>query len=369
MSTKVSICLITYNQEKYIQDCIKSILNQTYSDFELLINNDCSTDKTLEKINEIKDDRIKVFTSKYNKGINASINNLYDKAEGDYIALIGGDDMLKPFYIRKIADYLDNHSDIDVLYCGMKNVKENLTYETVPKELWEETTDEVIVNDPKAMFNTAIIHGNIALSPGMVVRKDYAKKILPLPCSLVNFQDVKMHFELLLAGARSIVFKEHMLLYRVNHSNISRQGFLSQLRADLETEYLMDSSFGKYNNVEFLESAFAKEIESTGVKPYPDTIPYFLGRMAMLSKRNARVTWGFHKIVEFLADEKNFDIANERYGLEYRDFLKFPKAVEDSIFKKSFRYKRYFNICLVGLIVCGSLMVIFGILLLVMLLY
>lgn len=53
MSGKVSVLLLTFNQENYIKDCINSILNQTYQNFELLINNDCSTDNTLNIIKEL----------------------------------------------------------------------------------------------------------------------------------------------------------------------------------------------------------------------------------------------------------------------------------------------------------------------------
>jgi hypothetical protein len=202
----------------------------------------------------------------------------------------------------------------------------------------------------------------------MVIKNSTAKKIFPLPCSLVNFQDVVIHFKLMISGAKSAVLHDEVLFYRINPGNVSRQGFLSRLRTDLETECLMDT-FLNMQDVELLEAAFEKEIKQTGIKPYKDTIPYFLGRMAILSEKHARVSWGYHKIVEFLADGKNFDLIKERYNLEFKDFLKLPKAARDSIFLKTFRYKKYFNYCLVALIICGCLMTVFGIALLFMLLH
>src|SRR5574344_1294939 len=95
---KVSVLIPTYNQENYIQDCIKSVLNQNFQDFEIIVNDDFSSDNTLLKIKEIKDERIKILQPKYNQGINAALDNIIKKAQGEYSLLLGGDDMLSPKY-------------------------------------------------------------------------------------------------------------------------------------------------------------------------------------------------------------------------------------------------------------------------------
>ena len=90
-STKISIIIPVYNLEKYIEKCIKSIVNQTYSNFELLIIDDNGkgteeqkeTQKGIRKY--FKDERVKYYIQEYNRGANASRNIGIEKANGDFI--------------------------------------------------------------------------------------------------------------------------------------------------------------------------------------------------------------------------------------------------------------------------------------------
>ena len=125
MSGKVSVLLLTFNQENYIKDCINSILNQSYQNFELLINDDCSTDNTLNIIKEFNDDRIKIFTPKYNKGINSSLTSLCNNASGEFVLFFAGDDILKENHIETTVNYLNEHSEIDTVYVNVTPIDEN----------------------------------------------------------------------------------------------------------------------------------------------------------------------------------------------------------------------------------------------------
>lgn len=89
---KISVLMSTYNNEETIQEAIKSILNQTYQNFELLIMNDASTDSTLEACNSIKDERIKIYNNKSNLGLTKSLNMLACEAKGQYFARQDADD-------------------------------------------------------------------------------------------------------------------------------------------------------------------------------------------------------------------------------------------------------------------------------------
>ncbi|WGC18860.1 glycosyltransferase [Enterobacter ludwigii] len=92
----ISVCCITYNQEKYIDDCINSILVQKLSyNYEIIIGDDCSTDSTREKLKEWSlkyPDKIKVIYNEKNLGPNGNILSVFNKAKGQYIAFCEGDD-------------------------------------------------------------------------------------------------------------------------------------------------------------------------------------------------------------------------------------------------------------------------------------
>lgn len=91
----VSIVMPAYNSEPFIDESIRSVQSQTYGDWELLIVDDCSTDKTISIANEIArgDSRIHVFQNKQNSGAAYSRNRALREAKGDWIAFLDSDDL------------------------------------------------------------------------------------------------------------------------------------------------------------------------------------------------------------------------------------------------------------------------------------
>ena len=90
---KISIIVAVFNVQKYIDKCIKSILNQTLKDIELIIINDGSTDNSIDKINEIKDDRITIINKK-NEGVSIARNLGLSIATGEYVIFVDSDDFI-----------------------------------------------------------------------------------------------------------------------------------------------------------------------------------------------------------------------------------------------------------------------------------
>ncbi len=112
---KVSVLLTVYNGEKYVADAIDSILKQTFSDFEFIIINDGSTDKTESIIKSIKDKRIKFINNQENNGRVAVLNQGLDIAKGEYVALIDADDVALPQRFECQVKFLDENPDVGVV--------------------------------------------------------------------------------------------------------------------------------------------------------------------------------------------------------------------------------------------------------------
>lgn len=95
MNELVSIIMPSYNSEKHISESINSVLHQTYTNWELLITDDCSVDSTLQIVEEFqnKDSRIKLYTLKINSGAAAARNNSIAKSKGRFIAFLDSDDL------------------------------------------------------------------------------------------------------------------------------------------------------------------------------------------------------------------------------------------------------------------------------------
>jgi len=117
---KVSVIMPAYNAEKYIREAIDSILQQTFSDFEFIILNDCSADKTEEIILSYTDPRIRYSKNDRNCGVAATLNRGLALARGTYIARMDADDISLPERFEKQVAYLDAHDSVAVLGCGIE---------------------------------------------------------------------------------------------------------------------------------------------------------------------------------------------------------------------------------------------------------
>ena len=111
----ISIILATYNNEKTISTAIKSILNQSYKNFELIVVNDFSNDSTAKKIKSFKDNRIIYIENESNIGRSQSRNKGILRAKGDFIAIMDGDDISIPERLEIQLNYLLKNSNVKLV--------------------------------------------------------------------------------------------------------------------------------------------------------------------------------------------------------------------------------------------------------------
>lgn len=113
-SPTVSVIMPVYNAGSYLRDAIDSILQQTYTDFELIIVNDGSTDGSEKKIKEFTDHRVRLY-SQENQGLTNTLNRLVSLSQGKYIARMDQDDWSFPDRLARQAKFLDNHPEVGLL--------------------------------------------------------------------------------------------------------------------------------------------------------------------------------------------------------------------------------------------------------------
>jgi len=99
----VSVVIPTYNQKDFVEECVRSVMVQTYKNIEIIIADDCSCDGTLEILEKlrIEDIRIKLHPANQNLGIAKNFNRAFDLCNGEYVAFLGGDDIMLPEKIEK----------------------------------------------------------------------------------------------------------------------------------------------------------------------------------------------------------------------------------------------------------------------------
>lgn len=118
MKPLVSIAIPVYNCESTIRKTLKSVLSQTFQDFEVLIYDDGSKDDTIRLIDEVQDPRIRVYKDGKNQGIAIRLNQMIDLAKGQYFVRMDGDDLMFPDRLEKQIAYLRDNPEIDVLGAG-----------------------------------------------------------------------------------------------------------------------------------------------------------------------------------------------------------------------------------------------------------
>ena len=121
---KISIIVPIYNVEHYLRSCIESIISQSYSDWELLLIDDGSPDRSGEICDEYakNDDRIRVFHKK-NGGVSSARNLGLDKAQGEWVTFIDADDYILPDFIKGLYKPISNGKRVDFVHGGCCNVK------------------------------------------------------------------------------------------------------------------------------------------------------------------------------------------------------------------------------------------------------
>lgn len=144
----VSIIIPVYNAEKYVCDCIESILNQTYKNIEVLIIDDGSTDGSLNLLlkYEKKDSRV-VLVHKSNSGVSATRNVGLNLVKGDYITFVDSDDWVEPEYIEILTSAAEAYR-CDVVACNVSMDYQN----QVKKRKIKEITESELLTDSKRIF-------------------------------------------------------------------------------------------------------------------------------------------------------------------------------------------------------------------------
>lgn len=113
---KVSVIMSVYNGIPYLQAAVKSILKQTYKNFDFIIVDDASTDSSLAYLMSLKDKRVKIIKNKKNQGLATSLNKALKVTSGDYIARMDADDISLPNRFEEQIKFLIKHPQIDL--CG-----------------------------------------------------------------------------------------------------------------------------------------------------------------------------------------------------------------------------------------------------------
>lgn len=204
----ISVIMAAYNAEKTIEQAIGSALNQTYSNFELLVVNDHSTDKTAELVESIaaKDHRVRLISNSENCGVSRTRKHGLDEAEGSWIAILDSDDLWAPKKLEKQID-LQRKTNADLLFTGsafMDAAGQPIDwYLRAPAEVtYRQLLKQNVLSNSSALIRKELYARHYAIGDGM-------------------HEDFALWLEILKTGKTAYGLDEPLLIYRIAKSSKS----------------------------------------------------------------------------------------------------------------------------------------------------
>jgi teichuronic acid biosynthesis glycosyltransferase TuaG len=205
----ISIIMPAYNASEFILETLESVKKQTYTNWEIILVNDCSTDNTIKLVNEFSEsvsNPVKLITNETNSGVSVSRNVAVANSNGDWLALLDSDDIWLPNHLETLMDEVVKDSTLDLVYAGclvfLDDVK-NIIFEQV-------ITDEML-ND----FNTSLFTHQIGINPCTVLlNKKSWNKVGGMVPKLHHAEDKDLLLKLAKIRAKFKFSEQNTALYR-----------------------------------------------------------------------------------------------------------------------------------------------------------
>ncbi len=208
---KISLIMSVYNGEDYLRDAIESVLNQTFKDFELIVINDCSTDKTYEILKRFAelDKRVKVHTNEVNLRLPSSLNKAISYAQGKYIARMDADDICLPERLEKQYNFMENNPSVALSSCRFMTLKNGVI-----------SSGGCGGKSDKESIKALLLVTNPILHPGIIAKAD-AIRSLGYDKNFTCTEDMELWTRFVMAGYDIEIIPEYLMIYRLHDKQIT----------------------------------------------------------------------------------------------------------------------------------------------------
>lgn len=219
MNVKISIIIPIFNAEKFIDRCIQSIIEQKYSNFELILLNDGSTDSTNKILNKYEgvDNRIKII-KKENTGVSDTRNIGIKEANGDYLMFVDADDYIEKNTLESIVNIIKNN-DVDLIKYNY-NKYDQFNNKLEKQEDYKEYGNRILVKKEIKSFITDILKGKFnAYVWTLVIKKDIIKDI-KFNTDISLMEDLLFYINILCTIDTLYVINDRLYNYCMNEDSI-----------------------------------------------------------------------------------------------------------------------------------------------------
>ena len=239
MSPKVSVVMASYNHAEFVRESIESVLHQSFTDFELVITDDGSSDGTVDVVRSVADPRIDFVALAENQGACDALNSSIRRSQGQYVAVLNSDDFFLPGKLGHQVDYLDTHLNIGAVFGQPKVVDET------GRELADTSHPFATVfskrNRSRAEWLRYFFEiGNGLCHPTLMIRRSCYDKAGLYDPILRNLPDLDMWFRVCQCFDIHVM-SEQLTAFRVlkNERNTSAPSAPNMARIAWETPYVL----------------------------------------------------------------------------------------------------------------------------------
>lgn len=312
---KVTVILTSFNHEKYICEAIDSVLNQTFTDFELIILDDGSSDNSWHLINQYSDSRIKACCSLVNVGGVVGVNKaISEQTKGKYIAIHHSDDIWELDKLEKQVAFLDAHSEIGAVFTWVQIIDEHSVKST---ENWFDQENKTRWQ----LLNQLFHEHNHLCHPSVLIRKQCYQDVGTYRYGLAQTADAEMWSRVLIKYPIH-VFQEKLTKHRLfsDKSNASGPKIDNSIRAGNEWNVLREN-FLSFTKLEDIIAIFPRLEQFINPKGFDSK---FLLAMACLYDCKQRSAWqlGLKWLFDLLNDKTHCETIRELYSFSDLDFIR-----------------------------------------------
>ena len=310
----------SYNYAKYLHEAINSVLNQTFSDYELFIQDDASIDESWSIIQSYTDPRISSLRNIMNQNDKEWMRKVvFEMATGEYIAIHHSDNIWEPQKLQKQVDYLDAHPDIGAVFTYAQIIDENGDPFRDESHFYYEIFDQPN-RGRHEWLNYFFYHGNALCHPSILIHKKCYDDCGFYRKGLAQIPDFDMWVRLCMKYEIHVI-PEKLVRFRVKSDEMSSSGNRPATRIRGQFEYLqvLDSylNIPTYQELVKIFPGAQKYYRKEGCD-----IGYVLGRVALETSGQAFTQlFGLNLLFKALNDPKRMKMINERYGFFHKDFI------------------------------------------------
>ena len=206
-----SVIVPIYKVEKYIHNCIQSIISQSFKDFELIVINDCSTDSTGEILNRFAelDKRVKVHTNEVNLRLPSSLNKAISLAQGKYIARMDADDICLPERLEKQYKFMENNPNVALSSCRFMTLKNGVI-----------SSGGCGGKCDNESIKALLLVTNPILHPGIIAKADAIRSLL-YDKNFTCTEDMELWTRFVMAGYDVEIMPDYLMIYRLHDKQIT----------------------------------------------------------------------------------------------------------------------------------------------------